>query len=43
MIKIGIKDYQVRTKKVHSFDSNILTGYNGTKGAKGSKFGGSKF
>ena len=43
MIKIGIKDYQVRTKKVHSFDSNILAGYNGTKGAKGSKFGGSKF
>lgn len=41
MIKIGIKDYQIRTKKVHSFESNILAGYNGSKGSKGLK--GSKF
>lgn len=45
IIKIGIKNYQDNNNKVHSFDSNILAGYNWTKGSKGSKFGlkGSKF
>ena len=45
IIKIGIKNYQDNNNKVHSFDSNILAGYSGAKGAKGSKFGykGSKF
>lgn len=37
MIKIGIKDYQNRTKKIHSFDSNILSNFNGLKGSKGIK------
>ena len=45
IIKIGIKNYQDNNNKVHSFVSNILAGYSGAKGAKGSKFGykGSKF
>ena len=34
MINIGIKDYRERTKKVHSFETNILKGYAGLKGAK---------
>ena len=34
MINIGIKDYRERTKKVHSFDTNILKGYAGLKGNK---------
>lgn len=38
IIKIGIKDYQLRMKKVNSFDSNILEGFNGIKGSKGTKF-----
>lgn len=37
MINIGIKDYKKRINKVHSFDSNILKGFNGTKGLKGLK------
>lgn len=44
IIKIGIKNYQDNTAKVHSFESNILEGYK-AGGAKGGKFGckGSKF
>lgn len=38
IIKIGIKDYQMRMKKVNSFYSNILEGFNGVKGSKGRKF-----
>ena len=39
----NIKNYQENSKKVHSFESNILEGYK--NGAKGGKFGckGSKF
>ena len=35
MINIAIKDYKVRTSKIHSFDSNILQNFNGVKGSKG--------
>lgn len=38
MINIAIKDYKIRTAKVHSFESNILKNFNGLKGSKG-KFG----
>lgn len=38
MINIAVKDYKVRTSKIHSFDSNILQNFNGVKGSKG-KFG----
>lgn len=38
MINIAIKDYKKRISKVHSFDSNILSGYTGgSKGLKGMK------
>ena len=37
MINIAIKDYKKRTNKVHSFDSNILQGFAGSKGLKGIK------
>ena len=37
MINIGIKDYRERTKKVHSFETNILKGYAGIKGTKALK------
>ena len=37
MINIAIKDYKKRIKKTHSFDSNILQGFSGTKGLKGMK------
>ena len=42
MINVAIKDYKVRTAKIHSFDSNILQNFNGVKGSKGKlgKFGG---
>ena len=44
IIKIGIKNYQDNSAKVHSFESNILEGYK-AGGTKGGKFGckGSKF
>lgn len=44
IIKIGIKNYQDNSAKIHSFESNILEGYK-AGGAKGGKFGckGSKF
>ena len=38
MISIAIKDYKRDKSKTRSFDSNILSGYGGLKGAKG-KFG----
>ncbi|NLA33380.1 MAG: D-alanine--D-alanine ligase [Tenericutes bacterium] len=34
LINIGIKDYKKRNSKTHSFDSNILQNYNGSKGGK---------
>ena len=34
MINIGVKDYKRRISKTHSFDTNILKGYVGIKGAK---------
>lgn len=37
MINIGIKDYKKRINKLHSFDTNILEGFSGTKGLKGLK------
>ncbi len=35
MITYSIKDYKKKMKKVTSFDSNVLSTYDGTKGAKG--------
>lgn len=37
MITVAIKDYKDRCKKTYSFDSNILSNYNGLKGGKGLK------
>ena len=37
MINIAIKDYKNRTSKTYSFDTNILSNFNGTKGVKGAK------
>lgn len=37
MINVAIKDYKKRISKVHSFDSNILAGFAGSKGLKGLK------
>lgn len=37
LITIAIKDYKEKTKKTHSFDSNILSNFNGLKGSKGLK------
>ena len=36
-IKIAIKDFKNKSKKVKSFDSNILSNFNGSKGCKGLK------
>lgn len=38
MINIAIKDYKKNQNKTRSFDTNILSGFNGLKGSKG-KFG----
>lgn len=38
LINLAIKDFKKDNKKVRSFKSNILSGFNGLKGAKG-KFG----
>lgn len=35
MINIAIKNYKNRSKKTYSFNSNILSSYNGLKGSKG--------
>lgn len=37
LITLGIKDYKESSKKVASFDTNILSNFSGTKGVKGSK------
>ena len=37
MVNVAIKDYKKRTNKVHSFNSNILQGFAGSKGLKGIK------
>lgn len=37
LITIAVKDYKEKTKKTHSFDSNILSNFNGLKGSKGLK------
>lgn len=37
MINIAIKDYKKKKSKIHSFESNILKGFSGMKGAKGLK------
>ena len=35
IINLGIRSYKNRVKKTHSFDTNILSNYNGVKGMKG--------
>ena len=35
MINIAIKEYKNKLKKTYSFDTNILSNYNGIKGSKG--------
>ena len=37
MITLAIKDYKNKAKKTYSFDTNILSNFNGTKGIKGIK------
>ena len=38
MVNIGVREYKKRTNKVHTFDTNILEGYQGgVKGFKGGK------
>lgn len=37
MITLAIKDYKNRSKKTYSFETNILSNFNGTKGLKGIK------
>ena len=37
MITLSIKEYKERCKKTYSFDTNILSMYNGLKGGKGMK------
>ena len=37
MINIAIHEYKNKAKKTRSFESNILSGYNGSKGLKGLK------
>ncbi len=37
MINIAIKDYKKKINKVHSFSTNILQGFSGSKGLKGLK------
>ena len=37
MIGIAVREYKNKSKKVRSFESNILSGFNGTKGVKGLK------
>lgn len=35
LITLGIKDFKNNSKKISSFESNVLSTYNGSKGAKG--------
>lgn len=37
MITLAIKDYKNKSRKIYSFESNILSNYGGTKGLKGLK------
>ncbi len=37
IISIAIKDFKSKSKKVTSFDSNVLSSYSGSKGMKGAK------
>ena len=37
MIMIAIKNYKNKSKKVYSFDTNVLSNFGGTKGLKGLK------
>jgi len=37
MITLAIKDYKNRSKKIYSFDTNILSNFSGSKGLKGLK------
>lgn len=37
MITLAIKDYKNKSRKIYSFESNILSNYGGTKGLKGMK------
>ena len=37
IISLGLRRYKAESKKVRSFESNILSNYGGTKGIKGSK------
>ena len=37
IINIAIREYKNKSKKVRTFDSNILEGFNGSKGSKGLK------
>ena len=37
LINIAIKEYKNKSKKIRSFESNILSGFNGSKGTKGLK------
>ena len=35
MISLAIKRFKSKNSKVYSFDTNVLSNYSGTKGAKG--------
>lgn len=37
LITLAIKNFKERNKKIHSFDTNILSNFSGVKGAKGLK------
>lgn len=37
VITLAIKDYKNKSKKVYSFDTNVLSSFSGTKGLKGAK------
>lgn len=37
LITLGIKEYKGKVKKISSFDTNILSNFNGSKGTKGLK------
>lgn len=37
MITLAIKNYKSKSKKVYSFDTNVLNNFNGIKGSKGMK------
>lgn len=37
LISLGLRRFKAENKKIHSFESNILSNYGGVKGVKGSK------